>query len=61
MQDTVTYPCTHCGEINITFPDWSGGRRQQYIEDCAVCCQPNLLHITFELDGETVHIFAEPG
>ncbi len=25
-----------------------GGRRQQYVEDCQVCCKPNLLTIVFD-------------
>jgi hypothetical protein len=37
--------------------DPSAGRRQQYIEDCQVCCKPNLLHI--EYDGEEWVIVAE--
>ena len=30
--------------------DISAGRRQQYVEDCQVCCKPNVLSVTW--DGE---------
>ena len=39
------YQCAGCGEWNETFVDESAGGRQQYVEDCQVCCKPNLLDI----------------
>jgi hypothetical protein len=37
--------------------DESGGGRQKYIEDCQVCCKPNVLAIRW--DGEEYLIQAE--
>jgi len=31
--------------------DESAGRNQSYVEDCQVCCKPNVLHVSY--DGET--------
>jgi hypothetical protein len=28
--------------------DESGGSRQQYVEDCQVCCKPNVLSICWD-------------
>ena len=28
------------------------GRGQEYVEDCPVCCRPNVIHVEFEEDGE---------
>jgi hypothetical protein len=28
--------------------DESAGGRQRYIEDCQVCCKPNLLSVTWD-------------
>ena len=36
----MTVSCPHCGEPTDTFPDEDGGERQDYVEDCAVCCRP---------------------
>jgi hypothetical protein len=44
------YQCALCGEWNDTSVDPSGGRHQQYVEDCQVCCTPNVL--TLEYDEE---------
>lgn len=30
--------------------------RQEYVEDCEICCRPILL--SYESDGEDVHSFA---
>lgn len=47
----VRYNCPCCGEENETILDPSGGDRQVYTEDCAVCCRPNVIHVTFHPDG----------
>ena len=41
------FQCAACYEWIETTVDESGGSRQQYVEDCAVCCQPNVLTINF--------------
>jgi hypothetical protein len=50
----VTYECAFCGEDNDTLVDPSGGSRQTYTEDCAVCCRPNLLTLTFDEEGDVL-------
>jgi hypothetical protein len=49
----VTYDCAFCGEENEVFVDPSGGDRQTFTEDCAVCCRPNLITLTVDDDGQT--------
>ena len=50
----MTYECAFCGEENDTFVDPSAGRRQTYIEDCAVCCRPNMLTVTLDEEGNVL-------
>ncbi len=57
-QTTGSYICAYCGEENETIIDPFGGPPRTYTEDCAVCCRPNVLKITF-LSGGGVHIEAE--
>jgi hypothetical protein len=54
MQTTSEYICAYCGEGNLTFVDLTAGSHQSYIEDCQVCCRPNMLYIT--LDESTLDI-----
>jgi hypothetical protein len=42
------FQCAGCGEFNETTVDESAGRRQSYVEDCQVCCKPNVLHIEYD-------------
>jgi len=52
----TTYNCASCGEENDLFVDPTGGLIQKYVEDCQVCCRPNLLTISFgESDDVVVH------
>jgi hypothetical protein len=51
------YACAGCGEWNETSVDESAGRRQEYVEDCQVCCKPNLLRINW--DAGTAQFFIE--
>src|SRR3989442_4117869 len=32
--------CPHCGETMTITLDPGGGRAQEYVEDCQVCCRP---------------------
>lgn len=45
------YVCEACGEEIVIPLDPSAGSSQEYVEDCPVCCQPNVIHVEF-LDGE---------
>ena len=37
---TIETDCPYCGEPLTLEVDEYGGRRQSYVEDCAVCCRP---------------------
>ena len=49
----TTYVCAYCGELNDLFIDMSGGPTQEYVEDCQVCCRPNVLRVTVSEDEQT--------
>jgi hypothetical protein len=42
--------CPYCGELVTIALDPGSGDTQDYVEDCAVCCQP--WHVTVRYDGE---------
>ncbi|NER00057.1 MAG: CPXCG motif-containing cysteine-rich protein [Cyanothece sp. SIO2G6] len=56
MQTTAEYSCAFCGESSTTFIDVSGGLSQRYIEDCQVCCRPNILYVLIDEDTLEVEI-----
>ena len=39
--------------------DESAGSRQRYVEDCQVCCKPNVLRISWDAGVEEFVINAE--
>ena len=45
--DTQVILCPHCGEELEVAVDWSIPR-QEYIEDCQVCCQPMILTVVID-------------
>jgi hypothetical protein len=55
----ASFQCAGCGECNQTTVDESAGRRQSYIEDCQVCCKPNVLRIKYDPGEEEFVIAAE--
>jgi len=55
----ATYVCAVCGETIETVVDESQGLHQEYIEDCAVCCRPNVLRVTIDPETETAEITTE--
>ena len=54
-EDTVdteaTVLCPYCGELNDIALDPGGGGRQEYVEDCQICCRPWRVRVTYSADG----------
>jgi hypothetical protein len=53
------FQCASCGEWNTTSVDESAGRRQSYVEDCQVCCKPNVLRVEYDTSSQEFFITAE--
>ena len=58
MKDEASYSCDFCGEEIVVPIDLSAGTSQQYVEDCPVCCRPNLIHVEVGDDGD-VQVWAQ--
>ena len=58
MHDAV-FQCAGCFEWVETTVDESGGSRQVYVEDCQVCCQPNVLTVLWDGEAQGYMISAE--
>ena len=41
----AVYVCDSCGEEIVIPVDLSEGEKQQYVEDCPVCCHANIIHV----------------
>lgn len=52
MQDEAAYICDNCGQEIVIPIDPSAGTHQQYVEDCPVCCNPNIIDVQFDHLGE---------
>jgi len=46
-----SYVCPSCGEEIVVPVDEHAGRKQEYVEDCPVCCSPVLLTVRVAEDG----------
>lgn len=47
----ATVECPYCGEAVEIVLDPGSGTRQEYVEDCEVCCRPWTVHVTYDEDG----------
>jgi transcription elongation factor Elf1 len=57
--DEGSYVCPTCGEQIVVPLDLSAGDEQRYVEDCPVCCNPNVVHVEFSGEGEPPRVWAE--
>ena len=49
-EEEYTFACPYCGaEISMLID--TSVRRQNYVEDCEVCCQPWSVRVTIDRDG----------
>jgi predicted RNA-binding Zn-ribbon protein involved in translation (DUF1610 family) len=54
----AAYICDSCGEEVVIPVDVSQGQSQEYVEDCPVCCHPNLIHVEID-EGQEPRVWAE--
>ncbi len=54
----ASYVCDVCGEEILIPVDLSVGESQEYVEDCPVCCRPNVIHVEID-EGGDVRAWAE--
>lgn len=59
MDDEANYICDACGEEIVIPVDLSAGSRQEYVEDCPVCCRPNVVYLDIDETGD-VRSWSEP-
>lgn len=44
--------CPYCGEPAEIAVDEGGSSRQQFVQDCAVCCQPCQVELVRDREGD---------
>jgi len=50
--ESLPVSCPYCGEISdLSFED-EGWSRQEFVQDCPVCCQPWEVELTRDRDGD---------
>jgi hypothetical protein len=59
MQEEASYICDSCGEEIVVPVDLGAGHEQVYVEDCPVCCRPQVIHVAIDADGELT-VWGEP-
>lgn len=53
--------CPFCGEREALHVDAGGGAHQTYVEDCAVCCRPRVVHVEPGDEPGEVRVWLERG
>jgi rubrerythrin len=59
LNEDASYVCNSCGEEIIVPLDITQGARQEYVEDCPVCCNPNVIFVEFDDSGEA-NVWSRP-
>lgn len=51
MDNVLDVTCPFCGESSTIEAEPGGGREQEFVQDCPVCCRPWRVRIRFRRDG----------
>ena len=54
------YHCPYCAQLVDTWPDPGGGKVQEYVEDCTVCCRPTRIRAELVDDSGSYAVSGEP-
>ena len=54
LEESAPVTCPYCGETVEVRVDPGGGGRQDYVEDCHVCCRPWQVTVRIGRDGTPV-------
>lgn len=57
VNEDCSYVCDSCGEEIVIPIDPTQGTEQEFVEDCPVCCCPNVVTVQIEDDG-SIRIWA---
>ena len=57
--DEAAYTCPTCGESIVIPLDRFAGDDQSYVEDCPVCCNPNVIHVEFDPAWDAPRVWAQ--
>lgn len=52
LSGEASYICGNCGEEIVVPIDLSEGSRQEYVEDCPVCCCANVIRVEIDPAGD---------
>jgi len=55
LEESQEFTCPYCAAENSIFLDVSGGRKQVFVQDCEICCQP--IQILVQWEGEELVSF----
>jgi len=59
QEEHCSYRCGYCGQMNEVAVDLTAGSTQVFVEDCFVCCRPNVLRLKIDVAADSVTIEAE--
>jgi predicted RNA-binding Zn-ribbon protein involved in translation (DUF1610 family) len=57
LEEEAEVTCPHCGEVVVIVLDRSAGSRQDYVQDCEVCCRP--WHVQVHFAGGAAEVSVE--
>jgi hypothetical protein len=60
-REGTTVACPFCGQTDELYVDLGGGERQEYVEDCAVCCRPRVVHVEPGDESGSPRVWLERG
>jgi hypothetical protein len=58
--EDMVWTCQYCGVQNTVWVDLTVAGKQDFIEDCRICCRPNRIIITTADVEEEAFIEARP-
>lgn len=54
VEDEIIWSCQYCGTHNLVMVDLTMTGKQDFVEDCRICCRPNRIIVTLDRDDNVM-------
>lgn len=54
VEEEIIWSCQYCGTHNFVMVDFTMSGKQDFVEDCRICCRPNRIIVSIDREDNVM-------